>query len=395
MIRCARSRSAWSACAAGCATLQSWTSAIPTIPVPSFGWLFGKSDKPGPLPELTPTTTPQVNWQVQRRQGGARPRTRRHGQRDLRGGQRRHARAPRSGERPRGVARQRGHASIGRPRRRRRARRRRHRQGRRARVRRGRQAAWTARVSSEVVAPPRVAEGVVVVFSGDGRIYASQCGRRPDRWVNQRTPPRAHRSQLPQAASSTRGGVFAGTPGGRLLALDVAHGHRRLGRDGGHAEGRHRARADRRRHRPAAGRRNARCARSPTRAASPASRSRAARCSGRATCRSLTGLGGDAQVHLRHRRQGQRARARPARPARRCGSRTCSRRAQDRRSADGRRRTSASSTSKATCTCSRRRTARTSAGSPPTAAPPTAQPELLGGALWQSTPARCSPSPPK
>ena len=30
---------------------------------------------------------------------------------------------------------------------------------------------WQAKVSSEVVSPPEVAEGIVVVWSGDGRIY--------------------------------------------------------------------------------------------------------------------------------------------------------------------------------------------------------------------------------
>ncbi len=30
---------------------------------------------------------------------------------------------------------------------------------------------WTARVSSEVIAPPVVSEGVVIVTAGDGRIF--------------------------------------------------------------------------------------------------------------------------------------------------------------------------------------------------------------------------------
>jgi outer membrane protein assembly factor BamB len=33
------------------------------IPVPSFAWLTGGSKKPGPMPNLTATITPRINWQ--------------------------------------------------------------------------------------------------------------------------------------------------------------------------------------------------------------------------------------------------------------------------------------------------------------------------------------------
>ena len=50
---------------AGCSTtMTSWTDVLPKIPPPSFGWLFGKSNKPGPLPTLDAKVTPQLNWQV-------------------------------------------------------------------------------------------------------------------------------------------------------------------------------------------------------------------------------------------------------------------------------------------------------------------------------------------
>src|SRR5258707_58221 len=50
---------------AGCSTtMTSWTESLPKIPPPSFGWLFGTSNKPGPLPTLTAKVTPQLNWQV-------------------------------------------------------------------------------------------------------------------------------------------------------------------------------------------------------------------------------------------------------------------------------------------------------------------------------------------
>jgi outer membrane protein assembly factor BamB len=49
----------------GCSTtFSSWVPSLPSIPPPSFGWLFGKSNKPGPLPALSATATPRLNWQV-------------------------------------------------------------------------------------------------------------------------------------------------------------------------------------------------------------------------------------------------------------------------------------------------------------------------------------------
>ena len=210
-------------CAAGCATLQSWTSAIPTIPVPSFGWLFGKSDKPGPLPALTPTTTPQVNWQVN--VGKAAP-----GLAPAITSNAIYAAAsdgalvrvdPVSGRVVWRInAGTRVAAGPG---------------ADDARVVVGTDkgdvlafdadgnAAWTSRVSSEVVAPPRIAEGVVVVFSGDGRIYGLNAGDGRTRWVITRTPP-ALIIRNTAGGVTTRGGVFTGTPGGRLLALDALTG---------------------------------------------------------------------------------------------------------------------------------------------------------------------------
>ena len=82
---------------------------------------------------------------------------------------------------------------------------------------------WTARVSSEVIAPPVVSEGVVVVSSGDGRIYGLNAADGKSKWVQQRTnPPLTVRNTAGGVAS--RGGVFIGMPGGRLLALDLQTG---------------------------------------------------------------------------------------------------------------------------------------------------------------------------
>jgi len=82
---------------------------------------------------------------------------------------------------------------------------------------------WTAKVSSEVISPPIVSEGTVVVASGDGRIFGLAAPDGKTRWVNQRTnPPLTVRNNAGGVAS--RGGVFIGIAGGRLLAIDPKTG---------------------------------------------------------------------------------------------------------------------------------------------------------------------------
>jgi outer membrane protein assembly factor BamB len=82
---------------------------------------------------------------------------------------------------------------------------------------------WTAKVSTEVVAPPRVAEDVVLVFAGDGSVHALSAVDGTKKWVNQRiTPPLTVRNFA--GGITTRGALFVGTSGGRLLALDVGSG---------------------------------------------------------------------------------------------------------------------------------------------------------------------------
>ncbi|MCC7328140.1 MAG: outer membrane protein assembly factor BamB [Burkholderiales bacterium] len=82
---------------------------------------------------------------------------------------------------------------------------------------------WTAQVSTEVIAPPQVADGVVAVFVGDGSIHALDAADGSTKWVNQRTaPPLTVRNYA--GGVTSRGGLFAGTPGGRLLAIDLKTG---------------------------------------------------------------------------------------------------------------------------------------------------------------------------
>ncbi len=83
--------------------------------------------------------------------------------------------------------------------------------------------AWKARVSTEVVAPPRVADGVVIVFTGDGNLHALNAADGTRKWVSQRvTPALIVRNYA--GGVVRRGGLFFGTPGGHLLAMDVQTG---------------------------------------------------------------------------------------------------------------------------------------------------------------------------
>lgn len=82
---------------------------------------------------------------------------------------------------------------------------------------------WKTLVSSEVLSAPQIADGVVVVRTGDGRITAlsAQDGKR--QWLYERATPtlivRSHAGVVIQ-----RGKVFAGFAAGKLAALDLNNG---------------------------------------------------------------------------------------------------------------------------------------------------------------------------
>ena len=82
---------------------------------------------------------------------------------------------------------------------------------------------WKAYLSGEVLSAPQVAESIVAVKSGDGRIHglAAQDGRR--RWLYQRTLP-ALTVRSPAGLTAMHGGVFSGFPGGKLVALLLKNG---------------------------------------------------------------------------------------------------------------------------------------------------------------------------
>lgn len=84
-------------------------------------------------------------------------------------------------------------------------------------------ALWQARVSSEVLAPPVVGAQGVAVKSGDNRVYLLDRADGSRKWVYQRSTPSLsiRSSGAPVFADNY---VFAGFPGGKLMALSLQNG---------------------------------------------------------------------------------------------------------------------------------------------------------------------------
>jgi outer membrane protein assembly factor BamB len=84
-------------------------------------------------------------------------------------------------------------------------------------------ALWKTQLSSEVLARPVAEDGIVVARTADGRIYGLDAATGKSRWLYQQRIPalsvRTHAGVVVQ-----RGGVFAGFPGGRLVALALPSG---------------------------------------------------------------------------------------------------------------------------------------------------------------------------
>jgi outer membrane protein assembly factor BamB len=85
-------------------------------------------------------------------------------------------------------------------------------------------ALWAARVSSEVLAAPQVAEeGVVLVRSGDNRIFGLDAADGKRKWVYQRsTPALSLRSNVGVTVAGKV--ALAGFPGGKLVAIALNNG---------------------------------------------------------------------------------------------------------------------------------------------------------------------------
>lgn len=206
--------------AGGCSSLPSW---MPTIPAPSFDWFTGSSKAPGPLPELAPSVTPVIAWQAQvgKAAAGFAPMvtpdaiyaaaadgtvmridpTNGRAVWRISAGRTLSAGAGADGSVV-VVGSDKGDVLA---------------------FDTNGTALWATKVGSEVISPPKTAEGTVVVFSGDGRVYGLSTKDGSRRWVYQRAnPPLIVRNYA--GAVIERGGVFFGTAGGRLLGLDLATG---------------------------------------------------------------------------------------------------------------------------------------------------------------------------
>ncbi|MFZ2540807.1 MAG: outer membrane protein assembly factor BamB [Gallionella sp.] len=82
---------------------------------------------------------------------------------------------------------------------------------------------WKSKVSSEVLSAPQVADGMVLVRSGDGFIAGLSAANGKRLWLYERSTPalvvRSHAGVTVQ-----RGVAYVGFSGGRLVALNIADG---------------------------------------------------------------------------------------------------------------------------------------------------------------------------
>lgn len=82
---------------------------------------------------------------------------------------------------------------------------------------------WKARVTSEVLAAPQIAEGLVLVRSGDNRIFGLDAADGKRKWVYQRsTPSLSLRSNVGVTVAGKV--ALAGFPGGKLVAIALNNG---------------------------------------------------------------------------------------------------------------------------------------------------------------------------
>ena len=85
---------------------------------------------------------------------------------------------------------------------------------------------WKSQLTSEVLSAPQVEQGIVVVRSGDSRIFGLDVATGARKWVYQRTlPPLTVRTYVGAALYRSGSAVFAGFPGGRLVALALPTGN--------------------------------------------------------------------------------------------------------------------------------------------------------------------------
>lgn len=82
---------------------------------------------------------------------------------------------------------------------------------------------WKSELAGEIISPATVEGRFVAARTADGRLFGLDAADGKRKWVYQRpAPPLSLRTPAGQAVS--RGGLFAGFSGGKLVALDLATG---------------------------------------------------------------------------------------------------------------------------------------------------------------------------
>lgn len=215
-----------SALLGACTTLSTWLPSWMTSapPVPSFSWLFPGGPKLGPLPDYEAKAAPRLNWQVAvgGKGGGFAPAVRADAvyaaasdgalvRVDPATGAQRW-RINTGATLTAGVGADATLEAVG--------------------TEKGEVLAfdpngkplWQTKVSSEVSGPPLPAEATLVVWSIDGKVFGLAPTDGARKWVYQRViPPLTVRRFA--GGVFTRGGLFTGTAGGKLLAIDPATGN--------------------------------------------------------------------------------------------------------------------------------------------------------------------------
>jgi outer membrane protein assembly factor BamB len=82
---------------------------------------------------------------------------------------------------------------------------------------------WKAKASSEILAAPVLGEGLVVVRSGDNRLAAYDLADGKRKWIYQRPTP-ALSLRVTASPVIADKFVFAGFPGGKLIAVSTSNG---------------------------------------------------------------------------------------------------------------------------------------------------------------------------
>lgn len=82
---------------------------------------------------------------------------------------------------------------------------------------------WSAKATSEIISPPVIGNGLVVVRSGDNRLAAYDVLDGKRKWIYQRPTPSLSLRVTASPVIEDKY-VFAGFPGGKLIAVSLANG---------------------------------------------------------------------------------------------------------------------------------------------------------------------------